>query len=365
MHIGGPKASEHIGLAPVPLPSRDTGAGDTGAISYRPAPSPAARAASLREAIARRAIAELLDGAVGPQRGMAHVDPPARDDAPDLLVDMLIADALLDAGVAPRHPRIARTVHRIVQRYPADQGEHTRRITGLADPAGDAADLAQAMLLLARLGERDRIAAHCAPPLAILLTYAEADGAIPAWALPDAPSPADVEAIARLVYALARWDARRFLGMVVAGAHWVADRQAPDGSWCPPPGGETLHSCWQALRLLGAVMPNHPAVARGARFLHDSRRADGGWGAGATTPLSTALAVLALVATRTALPEALPDEVRPLLAPGRSGWPASSLPRTMGSAGSAAHCGDQGSSVVTALFALKASEALAPRSPHR
>lgn len=370
MQIGGPRAIEQVDQASVPVPDPGSGAGEAGthAGGTSPLPSLAQGGASLRETIARRAVADLLDGAPPPPAAIPRRHMPAHKvasidpEAAELRVDMLIADALLDAGIAPRHPRIARAVRRIVQQYPADPGE---RMRGLYDRSRDVAGLAQAMLLLARLGRRDVIAAHCAPPLAVVLTYAEADGAIPAWALPDTPSPAEVEAIAGLVHALARWDARRFLGMIVAGARWVADRQQPDGSWSPPSGGERLHSCWQALRLLGAVMPNHPAVARAARFLHDSRNGDGGWGADGSAPLPTALAVLALAASRTALPEAFPAQVRPLLAPGRSGWPASRFPHGPAADSASAMRAAPGSPVVTALFALKASEALAPHSPRR
>jgi len=226
--------------------------------------------------------------------------------------------------------------------------------------ADEVAQIAQAMLLLARVGRRDLIAAHCAPPIAILLAYAEADGAIPAWALPERASPDAVAAIAGLVYGLARWDARRFLGMIVAGARWVAERQQPDGGWCPATEGDGLYCSWQALRLLGAVMPNHPAVGRAARFLHEQRHGGGGWGARGREPLTTALAVLALAATRTALPSALPGQVRPLLAPGPTGWPASLFPRSSPATRSTAMGTDGGSPAVTALFALKASEALEP-----
>ncbi|WP_218017568.1 hypothetical protein [Sphingomonas pituitosa] len=338
--------------------------------SCDPALSAAPCSPAPRERIARRAVAELLEGGArpieeAPHRGLGGDALPVatmRADAGGLFVDTMIADALLDAGVEPQHPRIARTIHAILQRYPAEDTARAGVATRLRDAPDDVAALAQALLLLARLGRRDLIVAHCTPPLAILLAYAEADGAIPAWALPDDASPEAVEAIASLVYGLARWDARRFLGMVVAGARWVAERQQPDGRWA---GGDGLYGSWQALRLLGAVMPNHPAVARAAGFLHDSRRADGGWGVDGSDPLTTALAALALVATRTAIPEGLPEQVRALLAPGRSGWPASAFPRPARAALGTPARVDPGSPAVTALFALKASEALAADTPRR
>lgn len=276
----------------------------------------------------------------------------------DLFVHILIADALLDTDLDARHPAIETTVQRIVHHRRAVERSRPAGADRYHDLSGDVDELAQILLLFTRLSRRDLIAAHCAPPLAVLLTYAEADGVLPTWVLPNNAAPDAVETVASLVYALARWNARRFLGMIVAGARWVADRQQTDGGWASAAGVDPYHGTWLALRLLGAVMPNHPAVSRGARFLHDTRRPGAGWGAEGIDPLATALAVLALRATRTQLPPAVPSEARTILRPGPDGWQARPLLRFARTASGLPVLVDHGSSTVTALFALKASEAL-------
>lgn len=277
----------------------------------------------------------------------------------DPFVQILIADALLDTDVDARHPVIQATLRQIARRRAADQARKSEP-DRYYDLSGDVGELAQMLLLFARLSRRDLIAAHCSRPLAILLAYAEADGVLPTWVLPNNAAAEAVETVASLVYALARWDARRFLGMIVAGARWVADRQQPDGSWCSAAGVDPYHGTWLALRLLGAVMPNHPAVARGTGFLHESRRPGHGWGHDGTDPLATALAVLALRATRTDLPHALPSDARAILMPGREGWQGRPLLRFARTATGLPVLVDHGCSTVTALFALKASDALEP-----
>ncbi len=76
---------------------------------------------------------------------------------------------------------------------------------------------------------------------------------------------------------------------VVAGAQWLLAYQQPCGGW-----GESADSyedprlrgqgpvtasqtAWAVMGLLAAGMQDHPAVARGVRFLVDSQRDDGGW----------------------------------------------------------------------------------------
>ncbi|WP_294254048.1 hypothetical protein [uncultured Sphingomonas sp.] len=328
------------------------------------APVPAESAAS-HAAIVARAVAMLgrvgADGAATPFPGRGgDVQAPSLDAVRtlDLFVQILIADALLDADIDARHPAIVATVRQILRHRraadPAQRGETDR----YHDITGEVGELAQILLLFARLSRRDLIATHCAPPLAVLLAYAEADGVLPTWVLPNNAAPDAVETVASLVYALARWDARRFLGMIVAGARWVADRQQADGSWASAAGIDPYHGTWLALRLLGAVMPNHPAVACGARFLHASRHPGLGWGMDGADPLATALAVLALRATRTELPRALAGEARAVLMPGAEGWQARPLLRFARTATGLPVLVDHGSSAVTALFALKASEAL-------
>ncbi|GAA0750412.1 hypothetical protein CA233_11370 [Sphingomonas sp. ABOLD] len=341
--------------------------------SHRPAPHDAAildAAPSIPEAAASHAAIVAYARIVLERAGAGRDEAPAPHDATapaldlvgarDLFVQILIADALLDIDVGAQHPVIETVVREVVRhRRAADRARQTSA-DRYYDLSGDVGELAQILLLFARLSRRDLIAAHCAPPLAVLLAYAEADGVLPTWVLPNNAAPDAVETVASLVFGLARWDARRFLGMIVAGARWIADRQQPDGSWGSAAGIDPYHGTWLTLRLLGAVMPNHPAVARGARFLHTSRRPGRGWGVDGADPLATALAVLALRASRTALPPELAGEARAILAPGAAGWQARPLLRFARTAAGLPVLVDHGSSATTALFALKASTALEP-----
>ncbi|SFJ66656.1 Squalene-hopene cyclase C-terminal domain-containing protein [Sphingomonas sp. NFR04] len=366
----GHDALEHV--APGPAVEPPDAARPTRHPHHPAAPLPATGRAAPSIPDATAAHAAIVARAVPllERAGLEGDTAPAPHDGPtpaldavrtrDLFVQILIADALLDADLDARHPVIETTVRQIVRHRQAADRARRAGADRYHDLSGDVDELAQILLLFARLSRRDLIAAHCAPPLAVLLAYAEADGVLPTWVLPNNDAADAVETVATLVYALARWDARRFLGMIVAAARWVADRQQPDGSWASAAGIDPHHGTWLALRLLGAVMPNHPAVARGARFLHANRSAGSGWGCEGTDPLATALAVLALRATRTELPHGLVREARAILTPGAEGWQARPLLRFTRTATGLPVLVDHGSSAVTALFALKASEALEP-----
>jgi squalene-hopene/tetraprenyl-beta-curcumene cyclase len=76
---------------------------------------------------------------------------------------------------------------------------------------------------------------------------------------------------------------------VVAGAHWLLAYQQPCGGWgespdsyCDPTlrgqGSPTAsQTAWALMGLLAARFVDHPAVARGIRFLIDRQREDGTW----------------------------------------------------------------------------------------
>jgi hypothetical protein len=377
MPTSGRGAFEHA-MPVLPAPVRVPSPGVPHAGSPPPGSAPAldrdagSDALTAHAAIVSRAEALLLasPGAEfreAPLLGGAQVGATQAQDivrSGDLFAPILVADALLDMDLDARHPAIEATVQRIVRHRQSIDRSRPAGADRYYDLSGDVEELAQILLLFVRLSRRDLIAAHCAPPLAVLLAYAEADGVLPTWVLPNNAAPDAVETVASLVYALARWDARRFLGMIVAGARWVADRQQPDGSWAAAAGADPLYGTWLALRLLGAVMPNHPAVTRGASFLHANRQAGRGWGVDGDNPLATALAVLALRATRTELPQALPSEARAVLLPGATGWPARPLLRFARTAAGLPVLVDHGSGTVTTLFALKASEALETGRAH-
>lgn len=358
---------------PPERPRRDPeAAGNANAPQTATAPPAALSAGTASDqAIEGQALAVLIGAA---SRAIAAAPPPngtradgsvsiALREPLGLSLAAMTAETLLNAGVEPRHPVIKGAVDRIVARFPAKDGTLRRTATNFADVACDGRALAHAMRLFVRLGRRDLIAAHCEPPLAVLLAYAEADGVIPAWSLPDDSSSEAVETIAGLVHALAVWDARRFLGMIVAGARWVAERQQPDGSWRSADDG--YYGSWQALRLLGAAMPNHPAVARAAQHLHDRRQPGAGWGTNGSDLRSTALALLALRATRADLPEDLLTSARAVLAAGMRAWLAPAPLSLAPSLSGGRTAPEIDGSVVTALWVLKACQALQPAHPPR
>ncbi len=334
------------------------------AVPTRLAPSPAhADGTASDQTIERQALALLTGGLP-----LIGGDRPWRDGVPgagagaaawieslDLRLAISIAETLLDARVAPAHPVIARTIDRIARRFPAEDGAPRRIAVRFCDLEGDERALADALRLFARLSRRDWISAHIAPPLAVLLTYAEADGTIPSWALPDDATPETLETIACLAHALACWDARRFLGMIVAAARWVADRQRPDGSWPSARADDGDHASWKALRLLGAAMPNHPVVAGAARQLRARQHPGAGWGANGSEPHATALAILALRAARTDMPEPLCASARAILAGAARGW----------SDPSGAQAAMPIDTFRTAMFVLKAWQALQPPASPR
>jgi squalene-hopene/tetraprenyl-beta-curcumene cyclase len=77
--------------------------------------------------------------------------------------------------------------------------------------------------------------------------------------------------------------------MIVAGANWLVAYQQSSGAWGESPDSYTEPSlrgqgpatasqtAWAVLGLLAAGWHDHPATARGIRYLIDEQRSDGGW----------------------------------------------------------------------------------------
>jgi len=77
--------------------------------------------------------------------------------------------------------------------------------------------------------------------------------------------------------------------MVAAACHWLVTHQQPSGGWGETPdsyrdpslrgqGTETAsQTAWALLGLISAGRENHPAVARGVRFLLNTQQDDGTW----------------------------------------------------------------------------------------
>ncbi|WP_084579924.1 prenyltransferase/squalene oxidase repeat-containing protein [Sphingomonas azotifigens] len=286
--------------------------------------------------VAERALTILLDESPSDADGAGTcAAPDAIFPTCDVAVDVktrplflqaITAEALLEIAPDLHCVRVDRAIRQIAAARDAIALDDRYPIADRVEFPADAQELAQLLLLFARAGRSDLIARYCVPPLATLLPYAEADGIIPTWILPPAGrDPAEGGgAIADLFYAFARWDPRRFLGGIVAGARWVGTCQQPDGSWGAGPGTDRFYASWQALRLLGAVMPNHPAVPRAVAFLHNSRSPAGGWGDGAgDDPLATACALQALLAARTRPSAALVREAVAAVAPHLAALPPS------------------------------------------
>jgi squalene-hopene/tetraprenyl-beta-curcumene cyclase len=302
---------------------------------------------------------------------------PAESQRGDVFCRALIGDALQDAGGAAPDRLIEDAIGHLLARRRTDALGGWSYFPELTELPPDADDLAQVMRLFLRAGRRDLVEHHCEAALTVLLAGAR-DGTFPTWILPDPPKTAeqamqaewvrlawgstvDAEVVANLLHALLGYDITRFGPAVVAGANWLAAQQHEDGSWPATWYHGPWYGTWQAVRLLAAITPSHPGVARAREFLFQGRQSNGGWGLGdASDPLSTALALLALAATRAPVPTGIVTSGLRAMAPPDSGWPAVPFVRmTLGRAGNGpVTVLSYGSRTVTALFVLKATLAL-------
>ena len=302
----------------------------------------------------------------------------------DIFARALITDSLHDANAlcgGQLDAMIARELDYLVGARRQDGVGAWSYFPELVELPPDIDDLAQVMLALMR-GGRDPMP-HCAAALQTALQDGRHDdGALDTWIVPRARRSAaqqcqalwvsqawgggaDVEVMANLLHVLGKLDARRHGSTIVAGANYIAARQLASGAWQSSWYHGPYYGCYQCLRLLAGIAPQHPAVQRACTFLLQTQLSNGAWAltaAGHADALSSALAVLALCASRRddAI-QAARAGVRALAELGRSGpWPAVPFIRMdLGRAdGKVRHTLTYQSELVTAAFVLKAACAL-------
>lgn len=178
--------------------------------------------------------------------------------------------------------------------------------------APDADVLGQVMQVLLRTGHKEEVAEHCEIPLSVLLCdNARANGSFETWIIPATGRTSqqerqvecnqkwgagpDNEVMANLLYALARYDPKRFAEKLRRGVAYLESRQETDGHWISRWYYGPYYGTYVCLRLLAAVHPGSDAFSAALSFLRESQRSDGGWGLGnESDPLSTSLALLGL-----------------------------------------------------------------------
>jgi squalene-hopene/tetraprenyl-beta-curcumene cyclase len=299
----------------------------------------------------------------------------------DVFARAVIADALHGAqrplGVS-LEPLIARERDYLLERRRTGGIGGWSYFPDLAELPPDADDVAQVMRVLWNAGDRAAIERHCVPAVDALLAYGRhADGGLETWIVPDPPhtreqelqaewvrtawgAGPDPDVMANFLHALASFDVSRYSEAIVAGANYVASRQSPDGSWRSTWYHGPYYGTYQCIRLLAAIKPDHPAVARGVAFVLGARGAHGAWGAGPHgDPLSTALALLALHASRSAPPQGVVQAGLDVLltAESAAGWEAVPFIRMeLGRAGGVVTAIlSYGSRTITAAFVLQAA----------
>lgn len=239
-----------------------------------------------------------------------------------LLVDALCdADRVLDGRL---QPMIEREVRYLVSQRSDSTTGGWRYYMDLPELPPDADSLAQVIQALLRGGQRDAVAQHGEPPLAVLLRdNSHLDGSFETWIVPATGRTAletrhaelvervwgmgaDCDVIPNLLYALHVYDAARFAEVIRKGAAYLEGQQREDGTWASRWYAGSYYAVFVCLRFLSAARPAAPAVTRALQMLRDTQRRDGGWGIGdaASDPLSTALALLGLSAGHRAYGEA-------------------------------------------------------------
>jgi squalene-hopene/tetraprenyl-beta-curcumene cyclase len=178
----------------------------------------------------------------------------------------------------------------------------------------DADDLGQVLQVLWRLGGRE-LASTCEDGIILALDSAEAHGGFNTWILDsEGRTEADrlildylpimggwgvhTEVVANLLYGLLVYHRERFLSAVVRTIPYFEGTQTHEGFWLSKWYRGPFYGTFRVLSVLGEVAPHHPAVAKAAAYLLGSQKSDGGWGEQVSEPLSTAFAILGLVASR-------------------------------------------------------------------
>jgi squalene-hopene/tetraprenyl-beta-curcumene cyclase len=239
--------------------------------------------------------------------------------------------ALLDAGLEPTHPSVARAAEWLASQEIRRRGDWARRRPGL-EPGGfafefandwhpDIDDTAEVVMALRRAGT----GAGAADRGVAWMTGMQSKGG--GWAAFDADNtsplprrlpfcdfgevtdPPSADVTAHVVEALAL-EGRRDEEPARAGIAYLLDQQEPDGSWFGRWGANHLYGTGAAVPALAACgLAGHLSIARAVAWLRSVQNADGGFGEdlrsyrdaawrgrGASTASQTAWALLALEA---------------------------------------------------------------------
>ena len=237
----------------------------------------------------------------------------------------VIADILCDVNAlvgSQLDSMIAYEVEYLLSKRCADSTGGWRYFPDLPELPPDADDLAQIMQVLLKCGRMDWLKDHCETPLSVLLRdNMHADGSFETWIIPTASRSsaqerqvawaknawgigADCEVMANLLYALARYDADRFQGVIEQGVDFIEAAQEDNGSWMSTWYHGPFYGIYVCLRLLTKTRPNSLAIRAGVAFLRRTQHSDGGWGLDETSDaLSTALALLGMATLREATAE--------------------------------------------------------------
>jgi squalene-hopene/tetraprenyl-beta-curcumene cyclase len=175
----------------------------------------------------------------------------------------------------------------------------------LSELPPDADDVAQVLLAFIETGY-PRTAETFARIVELVERLADPlNGQVPTWLVdPAATDPesqlyrraieqwwgdgAEPEVVANLGFALLRLNPSRFNQWLLRVCDWLAGRQEEEGWWESTWYWGRTYGTWMATRLIAAVSPRDPALARAAKWWISSRSEEGCWDTLAPSSLETA-----------------------------------------------------------------------------
>lgn len=176
----------------------------------------------------------------------------------------------------------------------------------------DADDLGQVLQVLFRLGGPN-LASTCDEAIRLALDGQEPDGGINTWILdPRGYSPTDEailaylpvmggwgvhpEVVANLAYGLILYDPIRYQDPLLRASAYLEGAQDERGVWPSKWYAGPYYGTYRVATVIARVSPESSVLTRAWEFLVLDQHCDGSWGDAEGDPLSTSLALLALVA---------------------------------------------------------------------